>query len=289
MGARPRPSPHRRRRDEGARGGRAEAGAGPRAPGGPQRIPEIAADGRRLAPRLPHCRPGAWRMAGDRMTKPLPRFELAGRIAESDLRSLTRPVPPLVSEAAGEAAAAHERLAHRFGESGALVIATRAKLADVEQADAEAARKAIEQGQPIPKAKADAIRGKLHEAERELQAISELIPDKCAAACSPSAAPHAGRVADEAEQRAVGARSSRALDALRADAARPSPPPAALRNEAGWAQELHDSRASSGRGRRRRSRERPSVRSSRPSPVSSASASVEDRAPSRDGERGRGS
>ena len=102
------------------------------------------------------------------MTKPLPRFELAGRIAESDLRSLTRPVPPLVSEAAGEAAAAHERLAHRFGESGALVIATRAKLADVEQADAEAARKAIEQGQPIPKAKADAIRGKLHEAEREL-------------------------------------------------------------------------------------------------------------------------
>ena len=44
------------------------------------------------------------------MTKELPRFQLGGRVRESDVRSLTRPVPPLVAEAAGEAAAKHEQL-----------------------------------------------------------------------------------------------------------------------------------------------------------------------------------
>ena len=118
------------------------------------------------------------------------------------------------------------------------MIATRAKLAEAERADGEAARKAIKQGGAVPKAKATAIADKLAEGERELAVIGELVPES-AQRLLVAAAPHAGRVAAEAEERADQL-EQQALDdlaAVRETFAAAND----LRGEAAWAQGLHES------------------------------------------------
>ena len=190
----------------------------------------------------------------------LPRYEIGGRVPESDLRSLLRPAPPLVLEAAGEAGTKHSALAERYGQANAAAIAARAKLREAEEADQLAARQAVEKGAAIPKPKADAVRAKLEEAEREVQAISELVPAS-ARQLLVAAAPVAGAVSEQASERANQLEES-ALESLAAVREKPSP----------WRTTCEPKRPGrrgsmgrgpSGRGRPRRRRALPSMRSPR--------------------------
>ena len=77
------------------------------------------------------------------MTKNLPRFELPGRQPGNDLHKRLRPIPSSLAAVTPEAAE-HERLAERYGEANAAVIALERKVAETERAEEDAARKAIE-------------------------------------------------------------------------------------------------------------------------------------------------
>ena len=146
--------------------------------------------------------------------KDLPRYLLPGRGPDADLRSLLRPVPPLVLDAAGEEGAKHSALAERYGEANAAAIATRAKLADAERSDEDAAREAIEKGVAIPKSKADAVRAARRKRARAPSATEPSVPES-ARRLLIAAAPHAATVAENAAERATQLRVAGARRARR--------------------------------------------------------------------------
>ena len=121
--------------------------------------------------------------------------------ADADLHALLRPLPSSLAAATPEAAE-HERLADRYGEANAAVIALERKLADAERGDEMAARRAVETGHEIPKAKAPAIRDKLAEAERVRSVIAEVVPESAVRLLA-AATPHAGPVSEQADERAT--------------------------------------------------------------------------------------
>jgi hypothetical protein len=96
-------------------------------------------------------------------------------MAETEVAQLLRPVPTMVADAVGEPSERHEQLARRYGEVRARLVATRARVDDVARADEEAARRAIAQGKPMPKAKLPSVQDELAEAERELAIVTELV------------------------------------------------------------------------------------------------------------------
>jgi cell division septum initiation protein DivIVA len=115
------------------------------------------------------------------------------------------------------------------------VIASKAALQQAELADAEAGRKAIAAGKPLPKPKAETMRAELAEAERELELVVELVrpsADELLAAATEVAE----RVADETIADADSAELD-ALEHLQA-AARALDVAARLRVTAGWARKL---------------------------------------------------
>ena len=165
------------------------------------------------------------------------RLRLSGRSAALDLQAQLRPLPPIVLDALGERGQKHEKLAERFGQASSVVISTRRRLDEAERADQQAAKSAIERGVAVPKSKTPKLREQLDEAQREVDAIAELIPAsarellEAAAEVASDVAAQTELAADEAEQRAIDLLRS-AQEALAASGE--------LRLQAAWAAELHE-------------------------------------------------
>jgi hypothetical protein len=137
------------------------------------------------------------------MTKALPhvKFTPLGVRDDTRVRSLLRPLPELLTKAAGAEGKRHAKVADRFGKVTAQVLALRRKLEAATASDEQAAKDAIIEGRETPAPSSEAIEAELKVAEEELRLVTEAVGPS-AQRLLDVAAGHAEEVAAEADERA---------------------------------------------------------------------------------------